>query len=401
MTNSLDQVFSQFSNSLSNNTSNVDKITTRAATPVVNFVKKATGLFASNKTINVPSLNYKVSDLQQKQSPIVKNFIKSAQQGIQDWAIKNPVKANKILNFPSQAVQAVTEPIASIPYNLARNKIKAQSKNLITIPGKYYPERPPILQTRISDQRFSTPAPNMSYIPEDQILIKDENNPQLEAIKQKILAGENVRLSARQYLSDIPIRYAPVNMGDQNWGGVAVDANTPFREIVINPDIAQPQKIETAPGVFRSETEQETAQRVDYQLNETIRHELLHQTPQLLPTKLFTPENKQVINDYVQRWGKEYFKNPKNKKFDTQRLVGEMFAEEALPPAYYWHVFKRVVPDAKPKDFIDQIKSYFVNNINNPQPTPQPTNSVIPSNIENIMSPISVPGTGGGPILNQ
>jgi len=403
----IDQTFVRLKTNLSNTASDVGGVINKTAAPVKDFIKNATSLFSSNKQTNTPSLNYRVNDIQQKQSPIVKNFVQTAQKGIQNWAVQNPARAQNIIDAPSNFSQSVTEPIASVPFNRAKNKINLERKKLFVIPEKTLPKMPAYVpQSRQYPEQFQTPAPNMSFVPEDQLLIQRESNPELEAIKQRILSGKNVRPSVKEYLSDVPINYSPSGL-DNRWAGASLDAGNPYREIQINEDILKTRQIETAQGVFRPETKQETTVRVDRTLNDTIKHELLHQTPNLVPEKLFQPRNQKVINEYSDRWGKKYFNNPKTQELDTDRLVGEMFAEEALPPIYYWHIFKKVVPQAKPINFIQAIKSYFSNNINNPQPeteiTPQFTNSLIPFN-QRVNR--GVPGTpvsigGGQPVSNQ
>ena len=395
----IDQTFVRLKTNLSNTASDVGGVINKTAAPVKDFIKNATSLFSSNKQTNTPSLNYRVNDIQQKQSPIVKNFVQTAQKGIQNWAIKNPVRASNIVNTYENPTQAIGESIASIPYNQSRNKINLERKKLFVIPEKTLPKQPAFIpQSRQYPEQFQTPAPNMSFVPEDQMLIQRDTNPELEAIKQRILSGKNVRPSVKEYLSDVPINYVDSQLADRNWAGASLDAGNPYREIQINPDIMKTRQIETAPGVFRPETKEETTIRADRTLNDTIKHELLHQTPNLVPEKLFQPRNQKVINEYSDRWGKKYFNDPKTQKLDTNRLVGEMFAEEALPPVYYWHIFKKVVPQAKPSNFIQAIKSYFSNNINNPQPetefSPQIMNSLIPfdQRVNRGVPGVSIPG---------
>lgn len=306
------------------------------------------------------AIKRKLGNLARGVSSFIQNPIRSAQTGIQNWATANPKQATNIINAPANITQAVTEPITSIPYRISQNKINEQSKGLYNYPEKYFPQTP-VFQSRQPPEQFQNREPNMSYVPENLINIVPQKYPQLEAIKRKVLGGENIRPSAREYLKQVPITFREQGILQNTYRGVSSGKGTPFREIGINPN----EKMDSQ------------------QLEDVIKHELLHQTPNLVPKELFHPKNKQVISGYTQRWGQQYFKNPK-------ALVEEMFANQDLPPAYYWHIFKEVNPKATKENFINHLKSYFVNNINNPPPQ-------LPRG-GNGQQGISVPGTGGGPV---
>lgn len=401
----LDSATSQFRTNFSN--TSLGKITTRAAAPVSNFVKQATSLFAPNKQINIPSLNYKVNNVQLKQSPIVKNFITSAQKGIQNWAQKNPARAQNIINAPSKLTQTVTEPIASIPYRISDAKMKLQKTNMVPVSYKKMnkegnlwdnkinslpvAQQQPVANLIWGESDFPNPISGSSANLQTQGYNTDKSDPALEAIKQKILAGENIRPSAKEYLSQVPIEYAKLftEAGQPTSAGVASGAGTPNRRILINEDFIKPQMRIDEDGTKRIEHPEETTTRINGGLDSVIKHELLHHVPEGVSLKTFKPENKTIINNYVNQWSKKYM-NDKNGKLDTKRLVGEMFAEQSLPPAYYWHVYKQVVPNAKPSTFLQTIKSYFINNINTKE------SSVIPSKYGTM-----VPNSGGQPVLNQ
>lgn len=400
----LDGALGQFKSTLSGVGNNIRKTADRISSPISNFVKQATNIISvnpsqQNKQTSFSSMNYRVNDLQNKPSPIISNFIKSAQKGIQDWGQKNPAQAQKIIDFPSKAVQAVTEPIAAIPFKISKFNIENSKKRMIPITmqqaekagqkdqeifDKLFPRNIPdaFIDEMLLPQRI---AASTEMLPEQtKYVIPYPSDPKLEQIKQRILNNPNIRPLAKEYLSNIPITYEE-SMG--RFSGMSMGEETPGRQILINKDILKPRMVKKAGDTIqRQETSRETAERVDIELNDTIKHELLHQTPELVPNKLFKPINKKVIDNYINRWSKEYFQNPENKEFDTKRLVGEMFAEEALPPIYYFHIFKQIVPDAKPSNFIQAIKSYFVNNINNPDSNPTPNNDGIgrPVNIKGI-----------------
>ena len=84
----LDQTFVRLKTNLSKTASDVGGVINKTAAPVSNFIKNATSLFSPNKQTNTPSLNYRVNDLQPKQSPIVKNFSRIIQKNIIDKITK-------------------------------------------------------------------------------------------------------------------------------------------------------------------------------------------------------------------------------------------------------------------------------------------------------------------------
>lgn len=276
--------------------------------------------------------------------------------------------------------QQVNNMVASAPYtlnnvNLAVQKATLppttwdQSINRVNPMGNTINQNLPIKQPVLSGMSYNPdPYMNVQVLAgqnRDNVNIRPFNNepapqsdPRLEAMKQNILNSPNLRDVAKNYQSNIPLTFEnlpPTVMGNAaNKGG-----EHPY--IAISDRVLKPIDPRLSP---QRQVEQKAYNQE--QLNQIIEHELLHQTPRLVPTEMFHPQNKAVIDEYTQRWGADYMKHPK-------ALVEEMFAEQDLPPAYYWHVFKKVNPKAKEKDFISALKSYFINKINTPEQTPEPT----------------------------
>lgn len=258
------------------------------------------------------------------------------------------------------------ESIVSIPYRMADygnymtqkfgepvnfNEMDKNEKRI----GKIIQSKPVKQQDFWAEQFFRMPQQIKTSSAQLMPLINDITpvppaDPKLEAIKQQVLNNPMLRPAAKEYLSKIPVVYE--NMGD--WGGRAKQ-----KYIAVSDKIKSPQLIAII-----------------------IEHELLHKTPNLVPTSLFHPKNQEIVNNYTKRWGENYFNNN-----DPRTLIGEMFAEQDLPPAYYWHIFKNINPKASNQDFISYLKSWFENEINNPSlpTTPNP----------NVQRPFVVPNSGG------
>lgn len=181
--------------------------------------------------------------------------------------------------------------------------------------------------------------------------IAKASNPRLEQLKQQVLSNPNMRPAARQYLSNVPITYGTKEGFESRGKGVAAFAakkGLTDQEIVVNPRYAKSTKtIKFKDGSVYDQA------FVDTKLKEVIEHELLHQAPRLIRQGHYNPENDSQVKSYTERWGKKYMSARKG------ALVEEMFAEQDLPPVYYWHIYKNVTKNASPKGFIDSIVSYF------------------------------------------
>lgn len=244
----------------------------------------------------------------------------------------------------------------------------------------------------------STPRKKLEFnIPYDNYLpIKDtsatprlgvytyDNSPRiqtesyLEQIKQKVLSNPNLRPVAKEYLSKIPITYGQVQPGAiAQAEGVGTD-----RPNVVVSDRFKKQY----PSSWSSQRIQDQKKYEQDQLEIIIKHELLHETPRLIPIKLFHPKNQPIINQYANRW-KGHISNPKD-------LIEEMFAESELPPAYYWHIYKQVNPKSTKSNFLDSLRSYFVNNLNTAKFVKTRQNEIKGT----LEQATIVPGSGGGKV---
>ena len=290
---------------------------------------------------------------------LVQKSINAIQQTASQLQKRTVNNFNWAGNQINQNISSIPDKIASIPFNMATNKMNSMIGPPIKDPASNY------LYDN-SDKIFNNMSPSSmdAYIGLDKEIYRQQktpsaslmpqykipsnkitnvtSDPYLEGIKQKVLSSPNIRQPARDYLKKIPISYSEGN--NLPYAGVAVQGPNP--QVLINKKYFDSIKNDPniVPGVI---------------LEDTIKHELLHHTPKLLPKELFKPENKKVVDAYTQRWGKQYFNQPGS-------LVEEMFAENDLPPAYYWHIFKEINPQAKEQDFITALKSYFINNINQP-----------------------------------
>jgi hypothetical protein len=276
-------------------------------------------------------------------------FNPTSNQGQNFWS--TPL-ANTLANVQQNVVNPIENDIgdiiASAPYTLSDINRNIQVATRPLVVGKF--------------QLLAGQNDNVDVNPYNN-LPAPTTDSQLEAEKQKVLNSLNLRPRAREYLSKIPIYYEKAQNLPPNVLGVA------HKDVF--PSIAISEQLKTVPleseylnqeGITQEDiqkTQEAIKQKNIKQIDDVIKHELLHQTPRLIPVGLFHPKNKAIIDYYVNRWGKDYMNQP-------GALVEEMFAEQDLPPAYYWHIFKNVVPDATPTDFISTLKSYFVNKINTP-----------------------------------
>jgi hypothetical protein len=307
---------------------------------------------------------------------------------IKPLKLQNPIP-KMVNNIGNQ----VSERIASIPYattNIQRNlsnpipvdwNTAAKNQNIIdSVIGSQKPVYQPLTINSFYPQGQQAPvsakmAPNYQQI-------APPTNPYLEGIKQQILNSPNVRPSARAYLSKLPIAYEK----QEDSAGQAHRGAYPY--IGINDIFNKPQKLVPVGTRFEDGSvvtkESQAALMRKAELIRIIKHELLHETPRLVPTEMFHPQNKAVVDHYTNQWGKDYMKRPK-------ALVEEMFAEQNLPPAYYWHVFKNLNPKATKQDFVGYIKSWFVNNVNTPQaPIPSATpvpNGILGQHLQSVSKP--------------
>ncbi|MCK9371548.1 hypothetical protein M0R04_16670 [Candidatus Dojkabacteria bacterium] len=275
-----------------------------------------------------------------------------------------------------QIPQQINNTISSIPYKMADRRIQNVAQNKIPVDWS----NPVARQQGIDKVMANAPRWGRSFVPQSLTNIggsvarnpdswtgslnpvgqmQDFSNPLqrtynapqitpsplLENIKRNVISG--LKPSAREFLSNVPIQF-----GDIEAGGESRNKGTPGRNITINENL------------IKNEKDPNRKMVID-EITNIVKHELLHQTPRLVPTEMFHPKNKPVIDEYTNRWGTEYMKQR------PTALVEEMFAEEALPPAYYWHIFKNVNPNATKKNFIDTMKYYFVNNINTDVPQTQ------------------------------
>lgn len=338
----------------------------------------------------------KTGSLYNRGADIVKNFIKTSTQDVQnftnnfDEGLKANVRAlaqnkafdsankkaqirmiqNDMNRFLQNPANAVTTAIKSIPANLARAGIDRDKRTQKPMTmqqfeaedqaaqDQYNRQFPPIMRSDTTDSMFmpwgwdAQPAGTSAQLqPRKTVYLQPPStDPALEKIKQQILSDPNITDATRAYLKDIPITYE--NMTDENGkllaAGMAHEPGGPGRYIGISDSYKEnPTQV-----AVTNQVKKQSVQIPNGELETIIRHELLHQAPKGIPLGTFKSENKDKVNNYIQRWGKKYMSNP-------GALVEEMFAEKDLPSVYYWHIYKSIVPDATPKNFIDTIKSVF------------------------------------------
>lgn len=262
----------------------------------------------------------------------------------------------------------ISEGIASIPYNHATSQRNDRIQNGIQIGG------PPTQFQQIDNRNYRNanqygklamdsitgegawqPTAEPSAVRTPLFIDRTSvspSNPYLEGLKKQVLSNPGFRPSAREYLSKIPIIYEDTPIGVEAQAHNSPELQNPY--IGVSPD-----SVNHGPSDITNEN----------YVKSVIEHELLHQTPQLVPQSLFHPKNQPIIDQYTERWGADYAKQP-------GALVGEMFAQEDLPPAYYWHIFKNVNPQASQQDFLGYLNSWFTNELTN-QVQGQPQQGIV------------------------
>lgn len=318
-----------------------------------------------------------VSGLKQAGNALSKsNFLPVRMYNTAQQVAGIPQVRQQISNFSDN----VGNTVSSIPYKVQENKIKFNFRNKTPVNWG----DPVALQGALDKITSNAPKWGGSYVPPaltniggnvatnpnswtgsfDPVGQMQEfshpqqmtyNNPQintspmLEQIKQNVIS--KLRPAAREFLNKVPIGFDKMDQGNL---GQSRGKGTPGRNVAISDTFLKPANPNLSPA-----RQEEYKKYQAGELEKVIEHELLHQTPRLVPTNLFKPENEVVVKNYTERWGQDYMDRPGS-------LVEEMFAEQDLPPAYYWHVFKNVNPNATEKNFIDTLKAYFVNSINTP-----------------------------------
>ncbi len=307
---------------------------------------------------------------------IVNNFQQDYGNFSRNYAQDNAIKNATLQNFSNGVKstlnnmwQAPSNFVKDLPFNTAQISLnmQKQGKTPVTFSQaqkrdeQLYKMQDPIYRNSLGDAPVdnllydTTPNSGPSAGLNDQVTSPyyyvPDPSPQLEAIKQQVLSQPNLRPAAKNYLSQIPIT-AQQPQNDAKWAGYAGGGKgTPEQYVAIDPRV--PGWMTLGPDASPEQRKAMQPKLDEQYLSSVIQHELLHQTPELLPTSLYQPKDQQQIQEYTQRWGKDYMKRP-------GALVGEMFAEQDLPPIYYFHIFKQVVPNATPQDFINEIKNYFL-----------------------------------------
>ena len=301
----LDQTFVRLKTNLSNTASDVGRVINKTAAPVSNFVKLATNLVSPNKQTNTPSLNYKVNDIQQKQSPIVKNFIQTAQKGIQNWAIKNPARATNIVKIPD-AIQTYGK---EVEYN-KQNPFFNKQNTPVQWAGKVVKE----FQQR-------GPYEGIHGLTNPVLM-----NPYIEPVAARVVSN----LRVNNYKAGRPNDLANNILGQ-------TDA------IVKRQDEANVKGKDYGPEIYDNPVDQIVATE-------------LKNTNSRAPITTPKPVDKKKVGAYINKWSGQDFTNPEN----TNRLVEDMFMTTDFSPIHYWNIYKTAVPNAKPSDFINAIKQVFL-----------------------------------------
>ncbi len=311
---------------------------------------------------------------------IVNNFQQDYGNFSRNYAQDNAIKNATLQNFSNGVKstlnnmwQAPSNFVKDLPFNAAQISLNMQKQGKTPVTFSQankkaeamFKMEEPLYRNGLGDAPIDnlrydmTPNSGSSAGLTDQVTSPNyyvpDANPQLEAVKRQVLSNPNLRPAAQRYLSQIPITYRTPLPDERPFAGVTDQelSGTPSQYIAINPNI----NLQTDnPSVLAQRSAEVNKQPLAQTLDSVIQHELLHNTPQLLPITTYKPSDKKQINAYVEKWSKKYMDQ------GPDRLVGEMFAEQALPSVYYWHIFKQVVPNATPQDFINGIKNLFINN---------------------------------------
>jgi hypothetical protein len=314
MSNALDQALNQFRSNLSNTASDVGKNITQITSPVASFIKQATTTVTGNPSnpgtqTKTKSLNYQVNDLQEKQSPIIKNFVKFAQQGIQEWAIKNPQQTQTLLKIP-KTVDTYKERV------------------------QYNKENPFF-------NKDNTPIQWAGRVVED--VKKRGAFEGLHDLSNPILMNPYVEPIAEPIVSEI--RVANYKAGRPN--------------VLVNNILGQTDK-QMAPVV--SDTKVPSAPTVsDQDFDNIVTQEMNKTSTNLVNTKS-KPVDKKQVDTYIKKWKGINFKTPQEREMYINQFLADMFQQKSLPSNYYWSVYKKVVPNATPSEFISAIKNLYSSN---------------------------------------
>ncbi len=311
---------------------------------------------------------------------IVNNFQQDYGNFSRNYAQDNAIKNATLQNFSNGVKstlnnmwQAPSNFVKDLPFNAAQISLNMQKSGKTPITFSQankkaeamFKMEEPLYRNGLGDApvdnlRYDmTPNSGSSAGLNDQVTSPNyyipDANPQLEAVKRQVLSQPNLRPAAKNYLSQIPVTAGTPSPNEMQWGGhVGGTKGEPNQYIVVNPHV--PKWMTLGPDASPEQRKAMQPKLDEQYLSSVIQHELLHQTPELLPTSLYTPKDKQQIQEYTDRWTKKYMDQP-------GKLVGEMFAEQDLPPAYYYHIFSKLNPEATPQDFINEIKNYVLNYI--------------------------------------
>ena len=291
------------------------------------------------------------------------------------------VNIPQIIQVAQNVGTQVGEKVASVPYAIRDTRLNYQKKYGMPVNWNKVAEqedrtvdfiesKPLVYQNLVGETFFPRPQQTARVSADllpffNDITPAQKTDPYLEQLKQQVLNSPNLRPVAKQSLSNIPIIYQKMKAG-----GAASGMGTQRPLIAISEKYRDPVRYPIRRGEdnYVKQSPGEAIKANEDAIKTIIQHELLHQTPRLIPMKLFHPKNQTIVNDFTKRWGKEYMKRP-------GALVEEMFADNALPPAYYWHVFKNLNPNSTKQDFLTHLRSWFVNNVNTSNPESQISNS--------------------------
>jgi len=253
-----------------------------------------------------------------------------------------------IYKSSNNIVNNVSNSISSVPYAISNMSINNQKKSKIGVTNEQYGQELDKVYAPYTD-------PQLEAMPEKQFKklispvekkyyqLPPKSDPALDQYKKELLSSQNLRPSAVNYLKDIPLT---VNKLYGDTQGISMGQGTPTRQIQLSSDLINRPGNTYPSQMLRVGGNQSINPMVlkKEDIKGVLRHEYLHQVPQGIPIFLAGTPDKQTENYYVDRWGKDYMG-------DKKTLMKEMFAEQDLPPQYYWHIFKKVSPNATPAQF--------------------------------------------------
>jgi hypothetical protein len=230
-------------------------------------------------------------DVKNNLSNLVSTRIKSTQQGLQNWAQKNPTQATNIVKIPD-AIQTYGQ---EVKYNKENPFFNEQNT-----PAQW-------VNRVVQEFKQRGPAEGIHGLTNPILM-----SPYVEPIAERVVSGARVA----NYKAGRPNQLVNKILGQTD-------------EKMMKPPVRKTTGPEIYPNL-----------------------EYLDAFPSFNDKK-----QKTMVNQQIQQY--------KNKVKNPQAFVVNLFNHQELNPEYYWYIYKSVVPNAQPQDFVNAIKSY----INTYEPT--------------------------------